>query len=247
MRGQAGNDIYVVDNIGDHVIELSGAGIDTILSSISTSLNFGGRLSVENLTLTGAAFSGTGNGLGNRIFGNNSNNSLNGLAGSDSLFGRGGNDLLLGGIGNDSLNGGAGADNIRGQAGNDLINGGFGNDHLRGQSGHDTITTGAGSDTIRFDTLLGTGNIDTVEDYNTSSDSFELDDAIFAALLLGPLAAAAFQIGATAADADDRIIYNDTTGQLFYDPDGNVAASTQTQFALLSNTPIVSATDFFVV
>ena len=61
--------------------------------------------------MTGAAISGTGNGLGNRIVGNNFNNSLTGL---------GGNDFLLGGLGNDSLNGGTGADNMQGQAGNDL-------------------------------------------------------------------------------------------------------------------------------
>ena len=85
MHGQAGDDLYVVDNVGDTVTELAGAGIDEIRSSISTSLNFGGRLNVENLTLTGAAISGTGNGLGNRIVGNNFNNSLNGLGGNDFL------------------------------------------------------------------------------------------------------------------------------------------------------------------
>ena len=84
MHGQAGDDLYVVDNVGDTVTELAGAGIDEIRSSISTSLNFGGRLNVENLTLTGAAISGTGNGLGNRIVGNNLNNTLNGLGGNDS-------------------------------------------------------------------------------------------------------------------------------------------------------------------
>ena len=92
MHGQAGDDLYFVDNVGDTVTELAGAGIDEIRSSISTSLNFGGRLNVENLTLIGAAISGTGNGLGNRIVGNNFNNSLNGLGGNDSLFGLGGND-----------------------------------------------------------------------------------------------------------------------------------------------------------
>ena len=51
MRGELGNDTYVVDNAGDVVIDF-GAGIDRIVSSISTSLNIAGRLTVENLTLT---------------------------------------------------------------------------------------------------------------------------------------------------------------------------------------------------
>ena len=82
MRGETGNDTYVVDNVGDVVIEAAGAGIDTIQSSISLSLNVAGRLDVEDLTLTGAAVTGVGNALNNVIVGNNANNSLFGLGGS---------------------------------------------------------------------------------------------------------------------------------------------------------------------
>ena len=38
MRGELGSDTYFVDNAGDVVIDF-GAGIDRIVSSISTSLN----------------------------------------------------------------------------------------------------------------------------------------------------------------------------------------------------------------
>jgi Ca2+-binding RTX toxin-like protein len=257
MRGQAGNDTYVIDNVGDNVIELAGAGIDTIQSSTAfTSLNFGGRVNVENLTLTGSAVTGVGNSLNNVITGNNLNNSLSGLSGNDRLLGLGGNDSLFGGIGNDSLFGGTGNDSLFsdigndllfGGTGNDLLNGGTGNDTLRGEAGTDTITTGTGLDTIRFNTALGAGNIDTITDYNPANDTMELDDAIFTALPLGPLAPEAFRIGAGAADADDRIIYNDTTGQVFYDPDGNVAAVAQTQFATLGTGLAVTNADFVAV
>ena len=70
MRGELGNDTYVVDNAGDVVIDF-GAGIDRIVSSISTSLNLAGRLTVENLTLTGTAVTGVGNALNNVITGDN--------------------------------------------------------------------------------------------------------------------------------------------------------------------------------
>ena len=47
MIGGGGNDTYYVDNIGDKVIEKSGEGIDSVRSSISTTLSD----NVENLRL----------------------------------------------------------------------------------------------------------------------------------------------------------------------------------------------------
>src|SRR5687767_110264 len=68
MFGGAGNDTYVVDNVGDRVVESAGAGIDRVLASITYTLG----AHVENLTLTGAAaITGTGNGLNNVVRGNN--------------------------------------------------------------------------------------------------------------------------------------------------------------------------------
>ena len=219
MRGDTGDDTYVVDNAGDVVSELAGAGIDRIVSSISTSMNFGGRLQVENLTLTGSAISGVGNALGNAIIGNGLNNALSGLAGDDSLDGAAGNDTLSGGDGNDLLNGGSGAD---------------------------TIATGGGSDIVLFNALLGSG-VDQVSDFSTAFDTIHLEDAIFVGLAQGAfLPAGALLIGAAAADADDRIIYNDATGALSFDPDGTGAAA-QIQFALFNVGLAMTEADFFVV
>jgi Ca2+-binding RTX toxin-like protein len=90
LAGGAGNDTYTVDNVGDRVIEASGAGTDLVLSSVSFSLS--GRY-IENLTLTGmAAINGTGNTLANRITGNSAANVINGGAGADTLAGGAGND-----------------------------------------------------------------------------------------------------------------------------------------------------------
>lgn len=99
MIGGAGNDIYVVDNAGDVVTEQAGEGTDLVQSSISI-----GALAanVENLTLTGTATTGTGNGLDNVITGNASANTLNGGAGNDRLDGGSGNDTMAGGAGNDT-------------------------------------------------------------------------------------------------------------------------------------------------
>ncbi|WP_426954737.1 beta strand repeat-containing protein [Muricoccus radiodurans] len=109
MNGGSGNDLYIVDNLGDEVSEAGGAGLDLVQSSVSFTLGDG----VEKLALTGAAGSaGTGNGLNNRLEGNDGANLLSGLGGVDTILGGDGNDTLVGGIGADRLYGEAGADTI---------------------------------------------------------------------------------------------------------------------------------------
>ena len=70
-----------------------------------------------------------------------------------------------------------------------------------------------------FTTLPNTlGNADKITDFNVADDTIKLENAVFGALgAPGALAAAKFQIGAHAAAADDRIIYNKATGALMYD------------------------------
>jgi VCBS repeat-containing protein len=116
MAGGLGDDSYVVDNIGDLILELPGEGHDRVIASINWMLG----AELERLSLSGTAhLSGTGNGLANRIDGNTGNNLLSGLAGNDSLYGGAGADTLLGGADNDVLDGGAGADSMVGGAGDD--------------------------------------------------------------------------------------------------------------------------------
>ena len=220
MAGGTGNDTYVIDNVGDIVTEFAAAGIDQIISSISTSLNFGGRLNVENLTLTGTAAIGVGNTLGNTIVGDSINNNLLGLGGNDRLFG------------------GLGADTLQGGADNDFHNGG---------AGVDTIVTGTGFDTILFNSPLGIANFDRVTDFAPAFDTMHLENAFFTGLTQGAfLPASAFVIGAVAADATDRIIYNSGTGNLFFDQDG-LGGVAQVLFADLASGLAMTANDFFVV
>ncbi|UKP00491.1 calcium-binding protein [Nostoc sp. UHCC 0870] len=151
MYGGTGNDTYYVDNVGDVVTEYASQGADTVRSSISYALG----ANVENLTLTGTAYSGYGNTLNNVISGNNSNNYLSGGAGNDTLYGNGGNDTLLGYTGNDKLYGGSGNDKLYGEAGNDCLVGGFGNDTLWG---------GAGADKFVFNSKFE--GVDTIKDFS---------------------------------------------------------------------------------
>ncbi|GEM_PF-256058 len=135
MAGGAGNDTYVVDNIGDIVMEGLNAGTDLVQSSITYTLTD----NVENLTLTGAdVIDGTGNALGNIITGNVAANVLDGGAGADTLYAGAGDDSLIGGDGNDALYGEAGNDQMQGNGGNDTLDGGLGADTMQGGLNNDT-------------------------------------------------------------------------------------------------------------
>ena len=107
IQGGGGNDTYIVDQIGDRVIEGLNGGTDSVYASTSYSL----AANVENLSLTGKAhLNGVGNWQANLLIGNAGNNVLNGMAGADTIQGGGGNDRLFGGRGKDVLIGGGGND-----------------------------------------------------------------------------------------------------------------------------------------
>jgi Ca2+-binding RTX toxin-like protein len=124
MSGGIGNDLYVVDDAGDMVFELSGQGTDTVHSSVSFSL---AGTSIEVLSLTGSAnIDGTGTNVADSIYGNSGDNALSGMDGDD---------LLSGGAGNDTLDGGNGAD---------TMSAGLGNDYYIVDSATDVVVEAAG-------------------------------------------------------------------------------------------------------
>ncbi|MBL8336569.1 MAG: calcium-binding protein, partial [Rhodoferax sp.] len=144
------------------------------------------------------------------------------------LLGSGFNDLLAGTTGDNYLDGRGGADQLFAAAGNDTLVGGPGNDTLNG---------GAGLDVFLFNAALGAGNIDIVQDFAVVDDTVWLENAVFTALVAnGPLGAGQLRAGAgvsTAADGDDFILYNSSTGALYYDADGSGVGAAPVQFALL--------------
>ncbi len=177
MSGGRGNDTFVVDNFGDRVIEGLGEGTDLVLSSVSHTLG----ANVENLTLTGFAFSGVGNSLNNFIQGNNVSNFLEGKAGDDRLLGEGGNDRLIGGTGRDVLFGGTGNDILIG-ADPAAVNPGRGEiDILFGGTGRDTFVLGTSTKTFYDDGNLftnGTSDYALVRDFTDGQDTIQLKGGV---------------------------------------------------------------------
>jgi Ca2+-binding RTX toxin-like protein len=141
-------------------------------------------------------------------------------------------------------------DVLVGTIGNNVINGLSGNDLIKAGAGNDTITGGNGADIFVFNTTLNaTSNVDTITDFVAVDDTIQLSQAIFTALSTGTLSAANFVASAsgTAVDGNDYILYNTTTGALYYDADGAGGADA-VQFAILgtSSHPSISNADFVV-
>jgi VCBS repeat-containing protein len=221
LQGGTGNDWYYVFQTGDSITEFAGEGNDRITTTVSYTLSAG----VEVETLAASDQSGTaaidlvGNDFGQLILGTNGVNVLSGNGGADQIVGLGGDDVLLGGDGDDQLNGGAG---------NDVLNG------------------GAGADLFVLADALGASNVDTIQDFAPGADRIALDHNIFTGLSTGVLSAGAFVTGTAAQDADDRIIYDAATGNVYFDADGNGAGAAML-FATLANHPTVTASDFVAI
>lgn len=237
-----GSDAFTASN---QVRFTSAGGVTTI--EVNTSGNTGSELSIDltgTLALTAANFSSnvtvaqpnvpnvpnTPPDANQTLRGNNQANTLTGAGGNDTISGAGGNDNLTGGAGNDMINGGSGAD---------VITGGLGNDILTG---------GTGTDAFVFNAALnGLTNVDTINDFVAVDDTIRLENAIFTALTAtGTLNASFFRLGTAAVDNNDYIIYDEASGDLFYDADGN-GAGAQVLFATLANNEVLTRNDFVVI
>ena len=149
------------------------------------------------------------------LAGTSSNDSITGSGGHDSIEGLGGADTLHGGSGDDSLRGGGGSDILRGNGGLDVLHGGLGVDNLGG---------GTGADSFAFSDF-GAANADSITDFASGEDVIELDGSVFAGI--GASGFFVANASGTAQDANDRIVFETDTRQVWYDADGNGAGARQ--------------------
>ncbi len=279
MNGGPGSDTFYVDHTGDRVIESrTWAGTDRVNSTVDFWLK---GTHVEELVLRGADdIRGIGNGLMNRITGNDGDNILDGGKNNDTLIGGLGNDTYLirapgdtaveqAGEGNDAVKAYRSyaleahveklyMQNIFTKDGNPANLNGIGNgldntiigtpyaNTIVGREGNDTLKGQGGADTFVFDRALDEAtNVDRLIDFGNGDDVFKLKASVFTGLSAGALAADAFVLGTAVADATDRIIYDQTTGQLWHDADG-VGGADATLFATLANKATLEADDFSI-
>ena len=217
LAGGTGDDRYFIDSATDTVTEEPDEGThDRVFASLDYTLTAGAE--IEFISTNDNAGKAAIDLAGNEL--------------DQTLFGNAGDNVLDGGGGDDSL---------AGHEGNDTLNGGDGNDTLEGE---------AGEDIFLFNTALDAAtNVDVIGTYNAAEDAIHLDDAIFTGLAAGALAAEAFLAGAgatEAADAAQRIIYDTTTGALYFDADG-VGGDAAVRFATLAGAPAITSAEFIVV
>jgi Ca2+-binding RTX toxin-like protein len=191
--------------------------------------------------------------------------------GSNHLWGGAGNDVMTALIDTQNLSSSVtptGSSELHGEDGNDnltvfggtgnILDGGLGNDVLIGSDGQDTLIGGRGADSLTggleadsflFDVLEISARKDTIVDFTVAEDFIALSRAAFTAFAsdaAGSLDPNAFAIGAAATTSAQHVIYNSTTGALFYDADG-VGGAAQLQIAVLTNGASLSASDFVLV
>ena len=219
---------------------------DAVVESLSTQTNAG----TESINLIGNSYAQfmVGNFGNNVINGNGGADTLVGLKGDDIYSvadataivreARGeGNDTVFAQV-SYTLSAGAevetlstasqrdtGALNLTGNEYAQQVVGNFGANVLDGGAGADTLIGLAGADTFRFSTALGNGNVDTIADFESGVDRIALSSSVFTGMGTGTLTASGFVIGTAATTADQHIIYNQTTGQLFFDADGSGAGA----------------------
>ena len=161
-----------------------------------------------------------------------------------SITGNSGNNILTGGLGNDTLNGGAG------------------NDTLNGKAGNDTLTGGAGTDYFVFNTALASIGVDTITDFVSRTDKIEFSKSIFTSLASATPTATG--VALTASDlfssasittgtagaggsGSSHLLYNTTSGALYYDADGSGGTFSGIQIATISSHPTILSTDILVI
>jgi Ca2+-binding RTX toxin-like protein len=171
----------------------------------------------------------------------------------ENITGIGAVDITLtGNAFNNVLTGNDGANILIGGAGNDVLYGGAGNDRIHGQEGNDILAGGAGRDLFVFDKAPHKSrNLDKITDYNVRDDSIYVENKYFkvgSGSLNKPkkMESKYFFKGTKAHDRDDRLIYDQKKGVLYYDPDGT-GSKAQIKVATFDKKPALNINEFFVI
>jgi Ca2+-binding RTX toxin-like protein len=254
LYGGAGNDTFIMSNgagasYGQDSID-GGDGVDTVDFGVNARSPVFADLSTARLSGGGSAAAGSATLFSiENVAGGAYADQLIGDAKANFLFGYSGNDLLVGAEGNDRLEGGAG---------DDWLYGGFSFATSGTGTGNDLLTGGAGRDVFVFNdspnpfisSPLATA--DRITDFCTAIDTLAFDDNVFPGAG-GPGRFAPgdqrFFAGSGAAsghDESDRVIYDTSTGRLYYDADGSGLGAAQL-IATLQGLPALAATDIAVI
>lgn len=233
VDGGAGNDLIVGGSGAGNDEYAGGAGRDTVkytsaLAGIGVNLQTGVARSIAG---------GDAAGIG-----------TDQLSGIENVIGGRFGDVLTGNALANRLDGNWGADRLVGGAGNDTLYGGGGRDLIDGGKGRDLLIGGDAADTFRFNVPAGSANADTIRGFTAALDKIQLDDAVYPGIgAQGVLSAAAFTIGDRATAPAHRIVFEQSSGALYYDPDGSGEALPLLIATITGLQGTLSANDFIVI
>lgn len=223
LSGGIGNDYYVINSIKDKITEHPPEVVANAGSSDTAFTKVSGYVLADNVEFlfldeSAVVIDATGNGGNNNIVGNSFHNNLYGAGGNDTIAAGAGNDALIGGDGNDKLTGGTGADVF---VFNTTLNASSNVDIITDFSGHADNLSGSFSEDSIF---LSLSIFTKLSAFGTAGDN--IPDANF---FVGTIAN---------AGADDYIIYDQSSGFLYYDANGKPGGNDKTNpihFATLSD------------
>jgi Ca2+-binding RTX toxin-like protein len=239
VQGNGANNYFNLRAGNDTVV--GGGGNDTIDMSTGGTSSYGqdsidGGAGIDTVDFAGYARTGvTANLAEGFVWGGGDGNTGDASLSSIERF--------IGGGFNDRITGAGAAEYLDGREGNDTIGGG---------AGIDTMLGGTGNDVFEFRQAAGAANADRVNDFASGVDRLHLDNAVMAALGAdGAFASGDARFWAAAGanaghDANDRVVYNTSTGQLWYDADGSGGGAAQL-VATLQVGATVAATDISVI
>jgi Ca2+-binding RTX toxin-like protein len=171
-----------------------------------------------------------------------------GTSASEKINGNAKPNTMLGYSGNDTIRGGGGHDFIDGGKGNDKIYGDSGDDFIAGAFGRDTLTGGSGKDMFVFDVKPSNSTADIITDFSVTYDTIALFKDVFTGAGKSNtfLKSTAFWTGTKAHDSSDRVVYNKTTGAIYYDADGT-GSKAAVQIAKVNAGLKLTYKDFFIL
>ncbi len=184
------------------------------------------------------------------IIGTRRGETLAGGDDNDNIDGKGGHDRLSGGIGDDLLFGNRGQDTLIGGVGNDTLIGGFDRDILTGGAGADRFSFGETGTSICD---LGP---DRITDFSSKEgDLIVLNKSTFATLksVMGSGFSLGSEFAVVTSDRDAyraqaAIVYNQSSGSLFYNQNGanRGLGSDGGAIAIFDQKPTLTAGDFII-
>jgi serralysin len=143
---------------------------------------------------------------------------------------------------------GTGAINGSGNSLSNIITGNGAANTLYGGAGSDTLNGGLGADKFWFKSK--TDGVDSIDFKAAEGDKILISASGFGGGLVTGQAITASQLlvsgGSVATNASQRLIYNSTSGGLFFDLDG-AGSGASVQFATLSTHPTTLSTSSFVI